>query len=154
MSRPRRHRSGERFVLLPHWMLKSSAWRALSPNAKAVLLHLWERHNGSNNGDIVYAVREAKEVGVGKSNAAIALGELVERGFLRVRRDSAFNMKTKEARTWTLTAEPVDGRPATREFMFWSSPLSQSGPRDREGEFRTRSAIPDTQSGPPDRNPG
>ena len=55
----RRHKSrgnAERFVMLPHWMLKCPAWRTLSPNAKAVLLHLWERHNGTNNGEITYGV--------------------------------------------------------------------------------------------------
>lgn len=61
MSRRRkRNGSGERFVMLPHYMLRTLAWLTLSPNAKAVLLHLWQRHNGSNNGDIVYAVREAE----------------------------------------------------------------------------------------------
>jgi len=54
----KRREGTARFVALHHWMLKSTAFRALSPNAKAVLLHVWERHNGSNNGQIVYATRE------------------------------------------------------------------------------------------------
>ena len=103
--------SGERFVALHHWLLKSPAWRALSPNAKAVLLHLWERHNGSNNGQIVYAVRDAANIEINKSSAARALTELIDNGFLRVTRWSAFRLKTKESREWELTAEPVDGAP-------------------------------------------
>ncbi len=123
----------------------------MAPTAKAVLLHLWKRHNGSNNGDIVYAVRDAGEIGVGKSNAAAALALLIERGFLQVRRNSAFNVKTKEARTWTVTAEPINGKPATRDFMYRSPP--QSGPPDRKTvrKSKTQSGPPDTQSGPPDR---
>src|SRR5438105_15630355 len=110
---PRKGRrpKSERFIALPYWLLKSPAWRALSPNAKAVLLHLWERHNGSNNGQMVYAVREAAEIGITRSAAARALTELIDKGFLRVAQWSAFRVKTKEAREWELTAVPVDGRP-------------------------------------------
>src|SRR5215471_17061559 len=118
MGRRRAH-GGERFVLLPHWMLKSPAWRALSPNAKAVLLHLWERHNGANNGQIVYAVRDAAEIGLSRATAARALTETIEMGFLRVTRWSAFRLKTKEAREWEITCEPIDGRPASKDFMRW-----------------------------------
>lgn len=139
-TRRRPHRSGERFVLLPHWVLRSPAWRALSPNAKAVLLHIWERHNGSNNGQIVYAVREATEIGIRKSQAAVALDELVRLGFLRITVDSAFHVKTKQAREWAITAEPVGSQPATKEFMRWLPP-----------KFEIQSGPPDARSGPSDR---
>src|SRR5579859_6054768 len=154
MSR-RRRGSGERYVLLPHWLLKCPAWRTASPKAKALLLHLWERHNGANNSDIVYGVREAKEVGIGRNDASKALADLVMRGFLQVGRDSAFNVKTKQARTWRLTAEPAGGRPATKDFMRWSntstetstgtSTKTRSRPRDcaGEAEFKTQSRIGD-----------
>jgi hypothetical protein len=51
---------GERFIRLQFFMLKSDAWRSLTPDAKAILLHVWERHNGINNDEISYAVREAE----------------------------------------------------------------------------------------------
>jgi hypothetical protein len=125
MSRPaNRPGKGERYVLLPHWMLKSPAWRTMSPNAKAVLLHLWERHNGVNNGGITYAVREGEDIGLSKDQTSRALAELIGRGFLKIARNSAFTLKTKEAREWTLTAEPVVGRAATKDFMFWPSAIS------------------------------
>jgi hypothetical protein len=111
---------GDRFVGLPHYLLRSVAWLALSPNGKAVLLHIWVRHNGANNGQIVYAVREAAEIGLSRTVAARALDELVELGFLRITRQSAFSLKTKEAREWRLTAEPTDGHAATKDFMRWS----------------------------------
>lgn len=122
----RSRRGGERFVLLPHFMLRSAAWRALSPNAKAVLLHVWERHNGANNGEIVYAVRDAAPIGLSRATAARALNEAIELGFLRVTRWSAFRLKTKEAREWALTAEPIGGRPATKDFMRWTGPKSKT----------------------------
>jgi len=137
----KRRKSGERFVALHHWLLRSAAWRTLSPNAKAVLIDIWLRHNGSNNGQIVYAVREAAGIGIGKSQAAITLSELVDRGFLKITRDSAFRVKTKEAREFAITAEPIGDTPATKDFMRWMPPE----------RIRTRSGPPDTQSGIPDR---
>jgi hypothetical protein len=124
-------------------MLRSPAWRALSPNGKAVLLHLWERHNGSNNGQIVYEVRAAAEIGLTRSPAARALAELIELGFLRITRDSAFRIKTKEAREWAITAEPIDGQAATKDFMHWppSKNKTRSPQRDAQSPQRDREAV-------------
>jgi hypothetical protein len=106
------------------------------------LLHIWERHNGANNGQIVYAVRDAVQIGLSKATAARALTEAIELGFLRVTRSSSFTLKTKEAREWALTAEPIDGRPATKDFMRWLAP-----------KFETRSHQRDRQSHQRDRDP-
>ena len=121
-----------RFVGLPHYLLKSSAWLTMTPNAKALLIEVWRRHNGSNNGEISYAVREASEIGLSSSTAARAFTELVDRGFLRVRRQSRFALKTKEARTWELTAEPCNEKPASKDFMRWSENRIQSHQRDAQ----------------------
>jgi hypothetical protein len=155
----RRHKSrgnAERFVMLPHWMLKCPAWRTLSPNAKAVLLHLWERHNGTNNGEITYGVREAEDIDLSKDQVSRALSELVGRGFLRIVRNSAFSVKTKEARLWALTAERIGDKPATKDFMYWSGPQPRSRKRDRghAGKSETRSHQRDTQSHQRDRAAG
>jgi len=137
----RRSRGGHtaRFIALPHYMLKSEAWRTMSPNAKAVLLHLWERHNGSNNGEISYAVREAEEIGLKRSAAAAALDELVTRGFLACTRQSAFTVKTRAARLWRITAEQYGSERATKEFMTWTA------------KSKTQSAQTDAQSAQTDR---
>jgi hypothetical protein len=134
MAKKKRVGSGERFVVLHHWLLKSPAWRAFSPNGKAILLHIWERHNGANNGEIVYAVREAKKIGLSKSPAARALKEAIDLGFLRITRNASFTLKTKEARSYALTAEPINGRTATKEFMKWTPAefKTQSPQRDRQ----------------------
>src|SRR5262249_20896128 len=39
--------------------------------------------------------------------------------FLAVTCDSAFQVKTKQARTWRITAERCNDQPATKDFMRW-----------------------------------
>lgn len=135
----------ERHIRLPHFMLGSAAWMTLSPAAKALLLAVWTRHNGTNNGEIAYSVREARSIGLTKSVAARAFAELTERGFLKVWKPSTFTLKTREARTWELTAEPCSGQAPTRDFMRWSSEAAknktQSPQRDAQSLQRDTSAF-------------
>jgi hypothetical protein len=120
MSKPKRRASGDRHIRLHHWMLRSAAWAALSPNGKAVLLDLWKRHNGANNGQIVYSAQEAGDaLHASKTTGWRALDELVRLGFLRITRDAAFRLKSAKAREYALTAEPVDSGVATKDFMRW-----------------------------------
>jgi hypothetical protein len=161
MSDKRRTKSYQRFVLLPHWMLKCPAWKTLRPRAAKLLIAVWARHNGSNNGEISFSVREAMEIGISSSPAAEDFAELVERGFLVVSRQAAFTLKTKEARTWRLTAEPSglnQEHPATKDFMRWTpaisaDPQSARADRGRPRKFRTQSSRQDTQSCRQDREP-
>jgi hypothetical protein len=109
-----------RFVKLQHYLLKSRAWRSMPAGAKALLLEVWARHNGSNNGEISFACSEAPKLVVGMCarSAARYFDILVDRGFLVVVRESSFDRK-KIARTWRLTGEPAGGEPATKDFMRW-----------------------------------
>lgn len=135
----------DRFVLLPHYLLRCAAWKTLSPNAKALLIDVWAKHNGANNGDIAYAVREAEEIGLAKSVAARAFQELTDRGFLKLHKASTFNLKTKEARTWELTAEPVGNTSSSKDFMRWSpdgqKAKRQSPQRDTQSPQRDRKTV-------------
>lgn len=123
MGRRRRKRSEnyERFVALPHYMLRSCAWKTLPSDAKALLIDVWMRHNGMNNGEISYSVREAEAIGLSRSVAGRNFRVLIERGFLVVARDSAFSLKTQEARLWRLTMEPYREQSPTKDFMRWSA---------------------------------
>lgn len=113
-----RYSDYERWVGLQHWMLKSTAWQLLSPNAVKVLIAVWQRYNGINNGEISYSCREAEVIGLHRNTACRALEELVDSGFLKVARDSAFTVKSNTARLWTITALPMLGSTTpTREFM-------------------------------------
>ncbi|MBF0563280.1 MAG: helix-turn-helix domain-containing protein [Alphaproteobacteria bacterium] len=115
-------RNQERFILLPHWMLDSPAWLALSPPAMKLLIAVWRRHNGENNGEVSYSVREAERIGISKDQASRAFAELVKLGFLICHRQSTFTMKQKEARTWEITAERCGENPATKGFMRPKNP--------------------------------
>ncbi|EME68268.1 hypothetical protein H261_19199 [Paramagnetospirillum caucaseum] len=136
----------DRFVALPHYLLKSPAWMTMTPNAKALLIQLWARHNGTNNGEIGYSVRDAVAIGLSKDQAARALKELVERGFLRVGRESSFTLKSKAARTWILTGEPIGAAPATKEFMRWQQTTEVEKNISRSHQCDTQSHQCDSQS--------
>jgi hypothetical protein len=107
-------------------MLNSAAWKTMKPDAKALLIAVWQRHNGTNNGTISYATREAADIGLSNSAAARAFRELIERGFLRVAKESRFS-QTKMAREWTITAEKVGDERPTNDFMRWTIPSATSG---------------------------
>jgi hypothetical protein len=93
----------------------------MSPNASKLLLAVWRRHNGSNNGEISFSVREAEAIGFSKDQTSRAFKELVSKGFLKVRTDSAFTCKLRLARTWEITAEACDDRPPSKDFMRWQA---------------------------------
>jgi hypothetical protein len=76
-----RSRLGARFVKLEHWMLRTQAWRSLSPACRALYVELAQRYNGSNNGEISMSVREAAElVNIAKDTAGKSFHELERRG--------------------------------------------------------------------------
>ena len=120
------YRSAASFIKLDHGLLKCDAWQHLSPDATKVLLDLWSRHNGLNNGTIGYAQRAAHEClcraygrQVSRRRATAALQEIQDKGFAVVTKDSTFTTKTKLAREWQLTAEKVGDNSPTREFKHW-----------------------------------
>jgi hypothetical protein len=140
----KRSKSGdyERFVALPHYMLKAPVWKTLPPDAKALLIEVWMRHNGMNNGEISYSVREAQAIGLSRSTAGRMFIILEERGFLEITRNATFSLKTKEARLWRLTMEPCNGERASRAFMRWTRESATSKP----SKSRTQSHRGDAQS--------
>lgn len=132
---PKRHRArstaGSRHVRLEHYILKSEAWRSLSPFSRCLYIELKLRYNGYNNGDIAMSQREA-EAAIGCSNkpAQRALRDLQERGFIRIAQKGSFDWKTADtgeskSTRWILTEHPIDYpqpsvMPGTKEFMRWT----------------------------------
>ncbi len=113
-------RSPKSFVKLDHGLLGSEAWRHLSPRACKLYIAVRIRCNGMNNGYISYSIREAMELLICNPNTACAaFDELTDKGFLKCSRNSTFTLKTKQAREWTITAEKIGDKPATREFRDW-----------------------------------
>jgi hypothetical protein len=124
-----RTKGGERYVKLDHYLLKSPAWRSLSPGAKCLLIEVWQRHNGINNGEISYSVREAaKSLRCSKNTAAKWFQELVERGILKPRQPGSFTYKKRHATEWEITAEQFRGKPASKDFMRWKPPDETQNP--------------------------
>lgn len=105
-------------------MMRSPAFKALSGGALKLLLCVWRRHDGKNNGQISYSVREAvDELGCAPGTAAKWFQELIELGFLAIEKKGAFSVKTKRATEWRITLESSHGGQApTRDYQRWRPP--------------------------------
>jgi hypothetical protein len=115
--------SGDRFVMLPFYLLKSPAYRSLSVTARALIPEIAMRFNGENNGRISFSVREAgKAVGRDKDTAGNALHELEDKGFLDAKRKGYFSSIQSKATEWRLTWLPCGDERPTKEFMRWQQP--------------------------------
>jgi hypothetical protein len=124
---PRRHNhkgrsTTERFVSLPHHMLRSPAWQSLSSVARCIFLELAAIYNGGNNGFIALSTRDAaKHVRCSKDTAARGLVELTERGFIVCCSRGHFDRKSPHASEYRLTLYSCDrtGEKASKAFMRW-----------------------------------
>ena len=110
------------FVRLRHDLLGSAAWRTLSLGARALLIEVWRRYNGRNNGQIPYSQREAQECLRCSSKSAVKwFRELQRAGFIFPTQRGSFQQKagTNEGRAtlWRLTMEPCGKAPPTRDYM-------------------------------------
>ncbi len=119
-----------RFLKLEHWILRTDAWRSLSPQSRAVYIEIAQRFNGSNNGEISLSVREAARlVNIAKDTATKAFHELEAKGFIRRNVCGSFNWKLKHATTWILTEHPFGDQLATKEFTRWVPQKEILGPK-------------------------
>jgi hypothetical protein len=105
-------------------MMKKPAWQSLSGSAKALYVELASLYFGTNNGRIVYSVRQAaKALKVSKDTAARTFEELQKRGFIVVQKKGGFNLRERkgQATEWRLT-EYAHGSDitGTKEFANWS----------------------------------
>lgn len=117
-----RNRTG-RFVKIDHSLLSSEAYRALSPNARSLLIELAALENGKNNGSLYLSVRDAAaRMGVADTTAASrAFDELQELGFIVLTKDAHFHVKVSEhsrARCFRLTWLPVPGQRKAPSLEF------------------------------------
>lgn len=133
--------SKDRFVRLGSNLLKSAAYRSLSPNARALLVEIVWLYKGNNNGSIWLSVRDAAaRMGVTDTAAASsAFDELVAAGFIALTKRAHFSIKTSDAsraRCWRITWEFDDSnkKPATNEWQsFQPDPSSRIGKRSDRG---------------------
>ena len=110
----------EQHIRLHRGLTNSDAWQKLSCEARALLIDIWTRHNGTNNGRISYSVREAKsQLHIGTRKAQRAFAELQEAGFLVCRLKGHFDCKVRHATEWEITDEAIDGQPARKLYGPW-----------------------------------
>jgi len=115
----------EAHIRLHRGVTNSEAWKTLSCEATRLLIFIWERHNGTNNGTIPYSWREARAaLRVGSKKVPAAFRELEERGFLICRSASSFRWKVGagegKAREWEITTEPCEGQLAKKLYRDWT----------------------------------
>ena len=116
-----------RHVRLHHWIMETAAWRTLDTVARSAYLELAARYNGSNNGRIVWSIREAAAaLLVSPATATRALKRLVHRGFVVREKQGAFARKVRHAAEWRLTEFNCDvtGELASKDFTRWRSNAS------------------------------
>jgi hypothetical protein len=126
-------KTGPRFVQLFHWEMDNAAYKDLNGNARAIYTEIKRRYNCTNNGFIVYSIRQgADELKIGKTTAAKAFTDLQTHGFIVAERRGAFHWKIdvsgqrhRPASEWRLTAYPsdratgIESKYPTKEFMRW-----------------------------------
>jgi hypothetical protein len=72
----------ERFVSLPHYMLRSAAWRSLSPVERSIYIELAQLYSGTNNGCLALSARDAaKQVGCSKKHGGVGVRRVGAEGF-------------------------------------------------------------------------
>jgi hypothetical protein len=114
----------DKFVMLPHWLLKSHAWRALPHPARSLYVEGLElRYTGCNNGDIELGEREAADIigSTGRGHctqkyAGQMLDALEAAGFIRPATKGRFYAKRQRTR-WILTRHGHLGHKPTMDFM-------------------------------------
>jgi len=117
-------------------MLRSPAWRSLSPVSRCIFLELSAIYNGGNNGYLALSTRDAAErVRCSKDTAARALADLIAKGFIECCSRGHFDRKSPHASEYRLTLYSCDrtGQRASKAFMSWrdGDAKSVAGPMGR-----------------------
>lgn len=104
-----------RFARLDHKLLNSSAYRALSTTARALIVEITMLENGSNNGSLYLSIRDAAgRLGMSDlTSVRKAFDELQDLGFIQMTEEAYFHVKAankSRARCWRLTWLTGPGR--------------------------------------------
>ena len=109
---------GKRFLRLTFDLLDSETCRNLSADAFRVLIDMWKRHNGENNGEIAYSWRDAQAC-LGKldrpacnDRVGAALRDIQASGLATITRRGAAAPHRRRASLWRLSEEVI-GRPSS-----------------------------------------
>lgn len=138
----RRKRGGAgRHVQLPEWLQASEAWATLRPGPRALYVELKRRYTGFNNGRIVLSHRDAaKALNVTRNTVGPWFGELVERGFIRMRQGPHLGPSgIGQSAEWQLEEVAGDDmKPPEKSFMRWTAAQK---PRTKNGTPRPNNCV-------------
>jgi hypothetical protein len=118
-----RSTDGGRYVQLHHFLLKSAAWRALTPAERAVYLELAAIYNGANNGFLALSARDAAaRCNINKDTATRCFRRLEELGFIDLVQPGGFTRKVRHAAEYRLTKLKCDrtGERPSNLFLKWT----------------------------------
>ena len=121
------HSKHEHYTKCYHWVMKTDAWKALSPTAQALYPWLkleWkgDKKGRNNNGEIFLSVRQAAaKMGVSKDTAARAFQDLQAKGFILPTRLGELGVAGKaKCPLWELTELPrKNERRPSALFVHW-----------------------------------
>lgn len=116
------------------------AWTTLTPLAQALITNLITRYRPHEPNQFELSDRTVtKLVRCARNSARKALGDLEDRGWLRVVRVGRMHgPKAKRASVYALTAFAVQpGEPATKDFLRWKPhPIQRLKPRPSTAHIR------------------
>lgn len=120
---PQKPDHGGNFVMMPRRVIASPAWRELPHRARSVLMVIFCKHNGFNNGRIAIKISDIGQA-LGDQNHGAngkAVARLIELGFLECTSEAdRHRSKTREYRiTFISTGEGKNVTPATHEYKDW-----------------------------------
>ncbi len=124
-----KRRSG-RWIQLPEWLLASEAWSSMKPGPRALYIELKRQFRGGNNGEIYLSHRDASDaLSVGRDTAAGYFRTLSDRGFIVTTKGHCLGPSgVGQSATYALTEEPLNGAPATKDFMKWKADQKTKAP--------------------------
>ncbi len=128
-------------VRLYEWELCADAYQSMHPYSRQLLVQLRRRSNGNNNGHIVLGYREAMEVlGAGYKLTKLAFEQIQDRGWAKVTKKGVFTVREsdRDASEWAVTNEPLNGQPASKDYMKWRLPLPPHDIRDPQAVEKAR----------------
>jgi len=118
-----RCKNTDSFVMLPRYLIKGKAYKALKPFARALLVEILYFYNGYNNGEIHMSVRKAATLlSCAPNTAHKALNDLIDKGFIICKKKGSFDYKKRHATEWIITLHKYNNNLATKEFMKWTPP--------------------------------
>jgi hypothetical protein len=116
------------FTRNDHDLQDTAAWQFVMRSGSVVLLMaIWRRHNGRNNGKLFYSVRDAQHYfGCSPKRAVKWFRELQDVGFIVAMQRGSFNQKVgaDRATRWRLTMERCNGKEPTRDYLKFQAPQS------------------------------